>query len=436
MNNDLVPPTEGCVDVRTSAQTSLVKSSLFATEGSLWQKSILFLDWDDTLFPTTYLFPNPNLVKIDFKRQLRDYQLTDSEKEKLNECYDKIIALLEQAVKEHMLIYLVTNAKCEWIYSAITYMYPKFTSTELFSKMNIVSARDKYESQHQQHPELWKHFTFRDIITENNTHNIHNTINNTINNIISIGDSDYERTSVRSMKHEINYENVMLKTIKMIDRPKRIDYLIAQLKYVVDNLSDIIHKQNDVDIRLKTKYDYVNSMITVEASDLNNDMNDDDDSFEFTNILSDSDDDFGFYFDSIEVKIDIGREKIINANNFTQKLVEDQLLVKSSNTLLSQALVLSDNPGSELSIEPLVLNPPNHSVYNDHININSDVGIESEIDFDVSAMVSFDSKYESVSNTGVSEHVNTNKCDRKTSYIFIFVILCCFVAYVLFYSFN
>jgi hypothetical protein len=213
------------------------------------EEGILILDWDDTLLCTTYI-TNNNLHNVS-DNVLEYYHQTQ-----MMNCCDKIIELLELAQHEKLSTYIVTNATSKWIYFSISKFYPQLISSNIFLQVHIISARDRYETIYPTHVIGWKYFTIRDILAKTRMNN-----GFCINNVISLGDSQFEHDAVRSLRNEPLYSNAQLKTIKFINFPSEIDHLYEQLNYVVDNLSYIAQKSNNIDIKLNINIIYGQIMI-------------------------------------------------------------------------------------------------------------------------------------------------------------------------------
>ena len=402
---------------------------------------IMFLDWDDTFFPTTYF--------LKYKMQIFAHEPTDDEIIELQKCFDAIINFLEIANKENILIFIVTNAKCEWINFTMDRFYPLLMHHEQFAKINIISARDKYEHEHPKNPGYWKHYTFRDILAENNT----------INNIISIGDSDYERISTRTLRNESHYANMNIKTIKMIDNPTEINHLCEQIKYVVTILQQNIQNQNNDDVVLTVKYSFdettIGSYVEPKKSYVDVDSYDDDYSFDFKITLSttDSDDnntddyvyDYKSFFsrainmnntlDSTDSTFDNTNSTDSNSNktNDTTDSTDstDSIDVEFNKEI---ANILQSNETSSTEATPF-LKPDVHSGfgstntdYNDHVSINIGT-INNDVDVDI--VIDIENSMSSVKELALNNCSCTKIYNyvKKGSYILIFAFLCSIIVY-------
>jgi hypothetical protein len=182
-------------------------------------RTVVIFDWDDTLFPTTWL--SSQHIDIANFEEARKYMIY------FNEVDNRIYELLKKALALGDVM-IVTNAHMEWI-RMTKRVLPK-SSQLLDVNVKVISARDNY--QYIYDLSEWKVKAF--------THDIFGYIN-WANNIISIGDARYEYDALVSLSKMVA-PNVKLKTIKFIDEPS-FDSIIDQLNMLHDSL-DAIHSQS------------------------------------------------------------------------------------------------------------------------------------------------------------------------------------------------
>ena len=217
----------------------------------IYLTNLFIIDWDDTLFPTTWVNKN----KIDFNKKdlLNEYKLYFLE-------LDKTISLLLESLNKIGDIFIVTNANINWIKSCLINLNLT-RKTIISNNIRIISARDSY-SQNSSSPTEWKILTFQDIIED-----IINKINknikpNTIINIISVGDAMYEYIALINLDNFIksyidnkncndgNNFNYLLKNIKFIEKPE-FDCIIDQMNVLHKNSHDIVNKLEFIDLKFK-----------------------------------------------------------------------------------------------------------------------------------------------------------------------------------------
>ena len=117
-------------------------------------------------------------------------------------------------------VYIITNAAQGWVqYSAEKFMP---SVVPIFSKINIISARARYESQFPTDVPQWKMLTFLETESELTDGNIKNLIN--------IGDSMLEMDAAHSLA--LKFQKSLIKTVKFKEYPKPNE-LVKQLNLVI-----------------------------------------------------------------------------------------------------------------------------------------------------------------------------------------------------------
>lgn len=220
-------------------------------KNKIYLTNLFIIDWDDTLFPTTWV--NKNNIDFNNSDSHNEYKLYFLE-------LDKTISHLLESLNEIGDIFIVTNANINWIKSCLVKLNLT-RKTIINNNIRIVSARDSY-SRNNSSPTEWKILTFQDIIED-----IINKINknikpNTIINIISIGDAMYEYIALinldnfiktyiddKNFKDNKNF-NYLLKNIKFIEKPE-FDCIIDQMQVLHKNSHDIVNKLEFIDLKFK-----------------------------------------------------------------------------------------------------------------------------------------------------------------------------------------
>ena len=136
-------------------------------------KTLIIFDWDDTLLCTSYLNPNSTggANKI-FSSKAVDHL------KKIEGSVEKLLKAATQLGQT----FIITNAEGGWVeYSAQMYM-PKVY--EVFDKVKIISAREKYERMFPGNPNEWKVQAF--LLTGEDLEE------STITNLVVMGDSKIE----------------------------------------------------------------------------------------------------------------------------------------------------------------------------------------------------------------------------------------------------
>jgi len=228
------------------------------SKNKIYLTNLFIIDWDDTLFPTTWF--NKNNIDFNNKNLLLEYKLYFIE-------LDKTINMLLESLNQIGDIFIVTNASINWIKSCLVNL-DSSRKTIIKNNIRIVSARDSY-SKYNNSPTEWKILTFQDIV-ENIIEKInHNIKPNTIINIISVGDAMYEYIALINLDNFIksyiknnhiniknNFNNInnfdyLLKNIKFIEKPE-FDFIIEQMQILHKNSHDIVNKLEFIDLKFKT----------------------------------------------------------------------------------------------------------------------------------------------------------------------------------------
>jgi len=138
---------------------------------------IVFLDWDDTLFPSTELLNNNidlyncnidniminihdpfDFLNFDFfdddictskeNKENREKQKNDESKQMrddIKECEKKVIKLLELFICKKYRVYIITNATNGWVENCIANIYREIHNNLITDDIIIISARSYYE---------------------------------------------------------------------------------------------------------------------------------------------------------------------------------------------------------------------------------------------------------------------------------------------------
>ena len=220
----------------------------------LYLNNIFIIDWDDTLFPSTWV--SENSINLTNEESVNEYKLYFIE-------LDKAISSLLENFNNMGHIYIVTNANINWIKICLNVLqYTKSTIIKL--KIRIVSARDMYSGVTSS-PTEWKINTFRDILKniifkmEATSSRVQpNTkiprLSNTFINVISLGDAQYEYMALINLDNYFKSDdkniNYLLKSIKFLTKPS-FNYIIDQLQVIRKNSSQIVNKIGYIDLKFR-----------------------------------------------------------------------------------------------------------------------------------------------------------------------------------------
>lgn len=223
-------------------------------KNKIYLTNIFMIDWDDTLFPTTWV--NKNTIDVSKYNMIQEYKVYFLE-------LDKTISELLESLNQVGDIWIVSNANINWIKSCL--MGLELTRKTIISNnIRIVSARDSYSSNSSS-PTEWKILTFQDIL-EDIINKISNRIKpNTYVNIISIGDAMYEYIALINLdnfmksymlnNHDYSKKNkqlkYLLKNIKFIEKPE-FEFIIDQMNILNKNKDTIVNKLEFIDLKFSS----------------------------------------------------------------------------------------------------------------------------------------------------------------------------------------
>lgn len=173
------------------------------------KNTLFILDWDDTLFPTTWASQN----KIDLTKSETRNQAAIHFQE-----LDRTLSDFLSSISKFGKIIIVTNAMPNWI-TVSSLVMP--LTLNLVKNLTVVSARKSYGVYTDDVME-WKKMAFNDIVKERFQ-------KKPLMNIISIGDAEYERNALIDLTQSNPYKIKFLKSLKLTKNPHH-DLLIDQLK--------------------------------------------------------------------------------------------------------------------------------------------------------------------------------------------------------------
>lgn len=189
------------------------------------QNTLIILDWDDTLFPTSWTMKNTInlLIKNNYNSYFDDL--------------DTVLSIFLKNLQKYGTVVIITNALSQWI-KISSIKLPK--TYVLLKNIEIISARQNHSykttSMHK-----WKELAFKQIIDD-----FSSSCNCNLLNIISIGDAQYEYDALVSLNNYLDDKKKYLKSIRLINNPD-LHILIEQIYLLNKYSSKIILKQNHID---------------------------------------------------------------------------------------------------------------------------------------------------------------------------------------------
>ena len=199
--------------------------------------TLIILDWDDTLFPTTWFHSNKNNL----------YNGTNNNKTtKYFKQLDVELSGFIVSISKYGEVVIVTNAGPEWIQMS-SIVLP--LTCNLLKNIKIYSARKMFQNKYPDDPMKWKELTFREVLSNKYE-------NGEFANVISIGDADFEHNAlVKLMNYEKNIAKI-LKCIRFIKNPSN-NILLEQINTLKSAFPIISQKPSHMD--LSVEYCYSNN---------------------------------------------------------------------------------------------------------------------------------------------------------------------------------
>jgi len=189
-------------------------------------KKLMFIDWDDTLFPTEWI-------------KTSDVNLQDPNDTMISMFHELDILITDMIVNMLFLgdVLIVTNGTSGWVNGCLNVL-PNFKQIIENEAISVTSARDLFEAEHDK--EQWKKLAFKMFFNEH----ISNTVGD--HHILSFGDSEDEHTAVIELKtyNVIENQNRIIKSIKFIKYPT-MNQLVTQLQTIRMLYQEIISKDED-----------------------------------------------------------------------------------------------------------------------------------------------------------------------------------------------
>lgn len=191
--------------------------------------TLIILDWDDTLFPTSWVNRNDiNITNINKLGYINFFEKIDIS---LNKLFSNLINLGD--------VLIITNALLNWI-NISSKVLPK--TNKLFENnknIKFVSARGEYSSLTDDIND-WKKLAFINELKKK-------THQKNINNIISIGDAEYEYKALINLYDDDSYR--LLKSVKFIRYPDNYN-IYEQINILNYSIKNICFYKGHLDLKL------------------------------------------------------------------------------------------------------------------------------------------------------------------------------------------
>lgn len=193
-------------------------------------ETLLIFDYDDTLFPTSFLAQHG--YRLDGPDASPEIQADLDE-------YSEFVEKSLLAASEHGQVVILTNAETGWIELTSIKFLPKLC--QLLVTFPLVSARSTYEPLGITSPFQWKLRAFESVIGDHFA-NLGPRFNR---NVLSFGDSVHERDAAHQVCSKLS--TTVCKSIKFMERPD-VAQLTKQHSLIRECLDQIVRHEGTLDL--------------------------------------------------------------------------------------------------------------------------------------------------------------------------------------------
>jgi hypothetical protein len=197
------------------------------------KKTVIFVDWDDTLLCSSYL--SGLGLRLDSEIHQSDSLL--DELKLLEQCVTQLLKIAQTFGDVHV----VTNAETGWVQLSAKKFIPGVLP--LLSGVTVLSARSTYEPMFPDSPLKWKYFAFQDKLVGHFSHEAQDIFKNNI----TFGDSHVEREAVRAVTR--GFSNINTKSVKFAEKPS-MEQLRRQIELITNCFQYIHSHDGDLDLQL------------------------------------------------------------------------------------------------------------------------------------------------------------------------------------------
>ena len=215
------------------------------TSATAKAQTLIILDWDDTLCPsrvaTKFMAP-----RTPMRAQLKLPPALSSDLELLS---DDVISMLKTCAARGRII-IITNAMKGWVESSGKRLLPRVLQHIVQEQIPIISAQHEWYAPRRRtfngtdDPSEWKAACFEKQV---------NAVAGTPLvplNLLSIGDSDFERTAAHGLIPNCNVG--LCKTVKFVDTPKpTISQLRGQITSLIAGFETIASAGHSFDVDME-----------------------------------------------------------------------------------------------------------------------------------------------------------------------------------------
>ena len=219
--------------IQTNSETSSTSG-----ETSLFSKTLIIFDFDDTLFCTKYLDTFALSYNDIFNSEISLADINPSLVREIKQLEETIIELFVNLRLNYDII-IISNADLKWINNCLTYFLAELKEYINENNINIYSAKKMF-SKIVKNSKEWKNKCFKKVIYDKYKNDLHCDLN-----VVSVGDSKEEKNAVFNLAKNNEFRKINPKFIHMISFPSAAS-IILQLKYLNDNINDMVIDNNSI----------------------------------------------------------------------------------------------------------------------------------------------------------------------------------------------
>jgi hypothetical protein len=194
--------------------------------------TLIILDWDDTLFPTSWVNKNDidiiNINKISYVKYFEKIDIS------LVKLFNNLINFGD--------VLIITNALLNWINISSKILPNSYNLFKNNKNIKFISARGEYSSVTSNIND-WKKLAFINELKKK-------TRSKKINNIISIGDAEYEYNALVNLHYDD--KDRLLKSVKFIRYPDNYN-IYEQINILNNSIYNICTFKGHLDLQIKNK---------------------------------------------------------------------------------------------------------------------------------------------------------------------------------------
>jgi len=231
-------PTSNAAEVEKQVPAAALAAEEKADDEATGSNStIIVFDWDDTLYPSSWVHGNGyDLVNAELS------DLSEQERSLLAAFEDIILIVLDRAMRLGKVM-IVTDAEQDWVELSASIFMPRVAALLERSSVLVVSARSSFERKHPFQPSEWKRETFVKYVYGYHS----NAVDFFPRNIISVGDGPNERAALHSLVNSV--PGLLGKCVKLVTRPT-VEELHVQMEMLLGFLTYICRSADPLDLQL------------------------------------------------------------------------------------------------------------------------------------------------------------------------------------------